>query len=589
MSRTEKLSLKAFWEALEKRLAACSADELRAILRALAQETTPTERQVFLDKLKPVKAGAAAQEALRQDDLLTDIDDLVAEIKEGTEGADYWEEEHWGDYYGDEEDSQGPYEEFIEPLSALFDRAEAVFDYGNFALARAAYQKLFEEALQVEDDYGRGVQGGDLIDVDLDEARARYLRAVYETKRPAGRPQALLEQMRRAQTWGVRSRPMLNDLIQISPAPLPDQDRFLKDWIAFLRKQSGPDADAWLREAIRLAQGTQGLAELAQAEGKKRPRAYLDWFAALESEDKHREILSGAQAALKTLPARLPIRAAVADYLCAAAARLNETEALRAGRWEAFSAAPTLLRLLDLWEAAPADKERIRLMQQAADHIKDYLAHPPRQRESEMWWAEDRFEAPAWIDKSVLAHAYLLSQDLDAAHQLAAREKVLGWSSSDNTQGLVAPFCLVLLAGKAPNALPANLKQLWQQRLQTSLGYGSWDDEDKAEASPRKRLERIYAEHVPHLSLSKERQEALLAWCLEVIRQRVEAIVGNQHRGSYDKAALLIGAGAETLRARGEARQADALVEEMRQRFPRHRSFLAELDAVTQSARRSRR
>ena len=51
MSRGEKLPLKAFWEAVEQRLAACSAEELRAILRAMAQETLPSERQAFLDTI----------------------------------------------------------------------------------------------------------------------------------------------------------------------------------------------------------------------------------------------------------------------------------------------------------------------------------------------------------------------------------------------------------------------------------------------------------------------------------------------------------------------------------------------------------
>src|SRR5215510_12672834 len=71
---------------------------------------------------------------------------------------------------------------------------------------------------------------------------------------------------------------------------------------------SGRDADAWLREAIRLARGTAGLAELARAEGQARPRAYLDWFAALEEEGQPREVLAAAQAALHMLPAHLPIR-----------------------------------------------------------------------------------------------------------------------------------------------------------------------------------------------------------------------------------------------------------------------------------------
>ena len=49
MQRIEQLSLKAFWDTVEQRLAGCSAEELRAIVRALAQATPATERQAFLD------------------------------------------------------------------------------------------------------------------------------------------------------------------------------------------------------------------------------------------------------------------------------------------------------------------------------------------------------------------------------------------------------------------------------------------------------------------------------------------------------------------------------------------------------------
>src|SRR5215510_3296851 len=89
-----------------------------------------------------------------------------------------------------------------------------------------------------------------------------------------------------------------------------------------------------------------------------------------EEEEKHREVLTAAQEALRMLPEQLPIRAAVADYLCDAAMRLRDTEALQAGRWEAFVAQPTLVRLLDVWEASPPGLEQTRRMHQVAQHVQ---------------------------------------------------------------------------------------------------------------------------------------------------------------------------------------------------------------------------
>ena len=67
---------------------------------------------------------------------------------------------------------------------------------------------------------------------------------------------------------------------------------------------------------------------------------------------KPREVLVAAQEAFDVLPAELPIHAAIADHLCAAAEKVDEPALLAAGRWEAFMAKPSLVWLLDLWEGA---------------------------------------------------------------------------------------------------------------------------------------------------------------------------------------------------------------------------------------------
>ena len=87
-------------------------------------------------------------------------------------------------------------------------------------------------------------------------------------------------------------------------------------------------------------------------------------------------------------------------------------------------------------------------------------------------------------------------------------------------------------------------------------------------------------EYLPETSLPSDRQADMLAWCLDVAQRRIDAIVSNQHRGSYDKAALLLAACAELLRLLGKAQEAAALLDDVRQRFPRHRAFQTELQAA---------
>ena len=259
------LPLKRFFEAVEERLTASSADELRSILRAMARDVAPKDREEFLEALVPSQdALDVIQDILRQDDLLAEIDDLLSEIRAEMDNAEdaY---DRYGDHW-DDEDSLGPYESFLAPLASLFDRTAGVFDSGNRALARDAYRRLFD-GLTEEDNYGRGIRLSDLRDADLQGARGRYLRALYETEAPASRPERLFEAMREFETSLWYEPVMLDDLIRVSDQPLPGRAQFLCAWIDFLRAQESTSADRWLREAIRLLEGTRGLEAFARAEG----------------------------------------------------------------------------------------------------------------------------------------------------------------------------------------------------------------------------------------------------------------------------------------------------------------------------------
>lgn len=564
----DKIPLKTFLEAVEQRLSICSSDELRAILRGMALQTPPADRQGFLQKLQTPNESMTLTQKPNQADLLDEIADLEAEVQEvmetaePDEGEDDWYSEH-------EEEGDDPYEDFVEPITRLFDQAQAAFDYSNLTLARDAYQALFELCSQ-EDDYGGGIRLERIADFDQEEALARYLFAVYTLAPAAQRPEQLFEAMIQVHEWSGKPL-MFEHLNQISLLPLPDLEAFWPKWIAFLTDKTGSDADIWLREAVRLTQGTAGLATLARELGVSHPRAYLDWLAALIQEQRFTEALAAAQEALQSLPAYLPIRAAVADHLCAAANQIKDTPALHAGRWEAFLAAPNLSRLLDVRDTAPVT-ERLQEMRRAMEYLQEYMKHS-RDLSQPIYYKDD-LELPTRVGQRVLVHAMLMSGDWASARQIATQEQVLGWSSSESIQGLVLAFFLVWLSEKTIS-LPSSLALLWQQRLSVSEFYGDTD-------SPLvKRLQAAYQELFSQISLAAVQQDNVLTWCLEIANRRVDAIVGGQHRGSYDKAALLITACAEVLHMRGEKDRASELLTNVRERYPRHRAFQTELNKVS--------
>jgi hypothetical protein len=269
-----KLSSKAFWGALEERLGASSLEDLRTVLRAMASRVHPSERQSFLDSLAPVPDDRRqALEHALQDKLLADITEQAQRFEELTDEAhSVWDE--YGEDFG-----PGPYAELVAPVTALFQRAQRAFERDRWPLARDAYQALFE-LLQREDDYGLGLRPEHLEEVDIPEAQARYLCALYRATPPARRAEALWEAMKEANWWSFSPPPRLQEVRDISPEPLPDLESFLSDWEALLRKrEDDSQTEAWLREAVGLSRGAEGLRELARAGRGRHPRAWVEGAA----------------------------------------------------------------------------------------------------------------------------------------------------------------------------------------------------------------------------------------------------------------------------------------------------------------------
>ena len=569
-SSPEKLPLKIFREAVESLLEDCSPEELRTLLRALAARVRPSERLSFLQSLRTPFSPA---DLLRQHELLEDIAELAQALPAKSKA---WDED------GVDEDLVNPYAEFVEPVTALFVRAQEASERGLYDLARAAYSDLFA-LLHYEDAGGRGLRPEHLPDVDLPEARARYLRASYLTTPPEYRAPVLLEELRLMRSLLPEGpRPLVQEWLDISSEPLPDRDGFLREWVALLRSHEDPDAEAWLREAIGLSEGASGLRALAFSEPGRHPRAFLDLLAALEREGSPHEVLSTAREALAVLPAGLALRAAIADVLASAAERLGQSDTLREAHWEAFVSRPTLSRLLTLREPQASEPERAQVMRRAARHLEDVLQQPRGPSGSMVRLSgEDDLETPVRVDRRLLAQAWLLAHDWESAHQLSASESAIGWTYGDNPQGLVVPLFLVLLSGQPLGALPRNVARSWQWGLDAGVQAGQWSSGDaRHDEALRERLAHAYAEALPAFTLDAPERERMLEWCLEVARKRASSIVSRQYRRSYDKAAVLLAACAEVLWLRGEEARGNVLLAGFREGFRRHRAFQAELDAA---------
>lgn len=159
-------------------------------------------------------------------------------------------------------------------MDDLFAAANAVFLEGDMQLAREALGRLLA-AFDLEGE-AEAFCGPDsaqrMVSVDVGEAKARYLRATYETASPSERPTALLDAIARLRFVGEDAS--LAAIGEAKRAELPDLDAFLPVWIAHLHSV---EADAQrgsarsrelprlLSEAAEWHGGADGLGELARA------------------------------------------------------------------------------------------------------------------------------------------------------------------------------------------------------------------------------------------------------------------------------------------------------------------------------------
>jgi tetratricopeptide (TPR) repeat protein len=574
----KELSVRQFSERLDSRLGEMSIHELRAWVREAASELQAEKRQGFLNSL-----WASAETPAAQPPKDGSLSREIAALRRKLELA-MGKEPEWG-YEDDGEPNS--FHELLPESERLFGRARALFRKADFKAAADAYRALFELSA-IDDEYGRSMGLPERLDTA--EERARFLRSVVESS-GSDRGRNLLS------AWGHlvdREDVDLANVFEITPAQIPDMDALLDELIHLLEEQRDDECDAWLQQATKLRFGVEGLERLARRSGSRRPYAWVNWVAAVAEIGDPRQTAAAADEALRSLPARLSLRAHVAENAYNAAAKLKEPERALAARWEGYCAAPSTRSLLDLWDAAGQD--RCGWMARAA-------AEPlPRPPEAEWKPYVGRFGNPvAGIDPAnwpfepddgkhvfgrstavwhaeasaklrVLAH--FLAGDWEAAWKRARGEKVLGWSSWESSQSLVVPVLFACLSGAPNKPLPPAVDGLWKTALR-GADNSPFEPDVSSESDERQtcRLSNALGESMK----SWTPDSATATAAVQLAIRRVDAIVGEKHRGAYERAAYLAIAATEVLERQGKGKESQHLLTSVIDRHRRKYAFTGEV------------
>lgn len=548
-------------EEVKKRLKNLSAEDLRSMILNWASEETSSGRQEFLYKLI----------CLRQDnDVASDIETLIDEIEEfaqRVENGEYcdgwgWDEEiyeerDWGD------------ESWAEEMDEFFLQARSLLFQGEYKISAEVYQRLFD-VLELGEEPGHLPGDPDCVNmlkVDIDEQVALFLRAIYMNSAPTERLALLYESIKRYRD--LFGDVTLKNIVDVADTLLPDFDIFLADLIVFLKNQSPMIDSELLREAIALEGGVPAISEFARQYADKYPKAYVDWITALEKNGDTDSVIQVAREGLSRIPRDFKVRAEVAEAISRIGEKLHDNALRLEGYRECFYSRPSIQCLLDLYIVAIEndcfDEVRNEVEQRVAELYRDRMPvtiYPNSEQQSSS------------VSVNVFFNALLLSGRYEKVFHMCKGKDPLGWSTGDNPKPLLITFMMMVLSDEGRHAKMLNSQ--WEEAI--GIGYGM----SKAYIEKYRKVFTFIKKE--YIKLDNEQEEFYLKWCRDEIGRRVDAIVSNQHRGSYHKAAGLLVAMAETLADRGEKQDGMGFIEKYKNKYSRHTAFKREVACAVQAS-----
>lgn len=562
---TEPLGLKPFLEALDTALGELSHEQLKTLILQEARTLRPRERAAFLSQFQtpPAASKTETTKAPAADkSLLPDIDEFISNVKSGMyyDGWGWDHEIHDERAFGDES--------WVEEMDALFDRAESDFMEGHLENAGVAYGKLLN-AFSLQDDgcAFSGQQAPDeMLDTDIGEAKARYFRCLYLASDAGKRVGALAEAAQELEYVGDR-RVGIQAMLDSASSELPGFDAFIGAWIDMLKTVRDPSGFGWgytarwlLREAVRIANGTDGLAALANEQGNRHPDAFMDWVTALVDDNRTDEAIKAAKLGVDRISSP-EAKAVMADRLAELAEGEKDKVLMLGARHTAWQSDPNMLRILLYLNSIDDSNEREAALQAEYDQL-------------------DKF-TPKLSSRLSAMLEICTGRYADALARLK-KSKPLGWSSGSHVGLLVMPFALLAATSdhdwqsqKALSVFIRELDELSEDGI-CSLGELELMAKQKKRASTLSILQGVLALH----PLDETDSDIFMASARSTARKRIKAIVSNCHRGAYERAAILAVAVSEAEKLVEGTSPARQLAVMMYKEFNRHSAFRRELMAL---------
>ena len=563
-----KMSLRPFLESVKNSCENMTKEDLVDFVMYYA-ETVPVKGRIdFLDNIASFSNSGTIPEF--DETIIDKISDLKDEIRtryESIEDGSFYEESEWNykynyhnkynNYYDDEEPDCFS-DEQKEEMEEYFNQADAFFLSGELAEASSIYSGLYSIFNNDDSFYGPDES---YIDIEHRETRARYLRCIYDTSNQTDRVKNLLAEINiHASLSDYHYKlydgddPLLVDIEDAKMEELPDKSDFLNDWIEILAEYETNRAHLLLLEATNMKEGINGVQRLARKWKDRQPRGYLFWINILINREEWNKVIDSAREALSVVPCNY-LRGVIACEMINAGIKIQEDQIVLEGKRELFYSVPEEKNLIDLLkEAKKQNASNIEI-----NSVLSYLGKYKEEKKD--------LEIKILMMKGALSEAFLKNNRADA----------LGWSYSSKSVAIL--FAGVLSALIIKNIHEAEIIKLILKRYTEAGESYSFTAETYNDADLFMFNEIL--EGLKKISITDEQESQYFAWIEGLGKKRIESIVSNKHRKSYNKAAEILCGLAECFILLNKKQVGLNLIHEYRdEKYNRYPAFKRELQSI---------
>lgn len=392
------------------------------------------------------------------------------------------------------------------------------------------------------------------ITFDYNQVILNVMYAIYQDCKGKNRAENLYRYLTRDKCKNIK----IEDIFRIGPEELKYIDSFMEEWISFLINVDGDRAGELLLEGCLYQGGISRLCETAKAEHLQHPILFKYTCEHLLDENKDSECEEIGLEAMRVLAENLIVRGEIADLTAKAATNLKHFDVVNKCYEIAFYSKSILNNYFRLFELP--DYKNI------AKKATTYVEILPEDY-NQNFSCKNKQMIINSLSKSHKDIIKFFSGEFDYIYEMCKKDNTtLGWSTG--FKGVVVPLFILLLNknGKVTKAGDELINGIIHR-----IGFMGGDVNSFFDMFLNWKDKQI---------LSAEQDENYMSWTKEEVDKRTDAVVGEGHRKSYYKAAILIVTLGEALESNGMIDGRRALIEHYKKIHSRKRAFKAEFELL---------